>query len=131
MKPRLVLKSKGDISIRYNADLEEVTGEGITDEYSEVLDALSRLPDKLKIPVYLFYYHGYNSKEIASILKDEGFIKDYKVIDGYGIMQPRIGMDLGLSQKTYFFHTFTPYNHTQELYHKKRYKKNIIIGKIK
>lgn len=53
---------------RYNADLEEVTSEGVTDEYSEVLDAVSRLPDKLKVPVYLFYYHGYNSKEIGDIL---------------------------------------------------------------
>ena len=33
---------------RYNADLEEVTDEGVTDEYSEVLDAVSRLPDNLK-----------------------------------------------------------------------------------
>ncbi len=53
---------------RYNADLEEVTGEGVTDDYSEVLDAVSRLPDNLKVPVYLFYYHGYNSKEIGDIL---------------------------------------------------------------
>ena len=52
---------------RYNADLEEVTGEGVTDEYSEVLDAVSRLPDNLKVPVYLFYYHGYSSKEISDI----------------------------------------------------------------
>lgn len=52
---------------RYNADLEEVTGEGVTDEYSEVLDAVSRLPDNLKVPVYLFYYHGYSSKEIGDI----------------------------------------------------------------
>ena len=34
-------------------------------------------------------------------------IKDYKVIDGYGIMQPRIGMDLSLSQKTLFVELFS------------------------
>ena len=34
-------------------------------------------------------------------------IKDYKVIDGYGIMQPRIGMDLVLSQKTYFVELYS------------------------
>ena len=55
---------------RYNADLEEITDRGVSDDHNEVLDALSRLPDKLKIPVYLFYYHGYNSKEIGSILKE-------------------------------------------------------------
>ena len=34
-------------------------------------------------------------------------IKNYKVIDGYGIMQPRIGMDLSLSQKTYFIELYS------------------------
>lgn len=34
-------------------------------------------------------------------------IKDYKVIDGYGIMQPRIGMDLSLSQKTTFIELYS------------------------
>ncbi len=34
-------------------------------------------------------------------------IKDYKVVDGYGIMQPRIGMDLSLSQKTYFIELYS------------------------
>lgn len=52
---------------RYNADLEEVKESGVCDEYGEVLDAVSRLPDNLKVPVYLFYYHGYSSKEISDI----------------------------------------------------------------
>ena len=34
-------------------------------------------------------------------------IKDYKVIDGYGIMQPRIGMDLSLAQKTLFIELYS------------------------
>lgn len=34
-------------------------------------------------------------------------VKDYKVVDGYGIMQPRIGMDLSLSQKTYFIELYS------------------------
>lgn len=34
-------------------------------------------------------------------------IKDDKVIDGYGIMQPRIGMDLSLSQKSFFIELFS------------------------
>ena len=34
-------------------------------------------------------------------------VKDYKVVDGYGIMQPRIGMDLRLSQKTYFIELYS------------------------
>lgn len=35
----------------------------------EVSEALSKLPDKYKIPVYLYYYEGYKTEEIASILK--------------------------------------------------------------
>ena len=34
-------------------------------------------------------------------------IKNYKVVDGYSIMQPRIGMDLSLSQKTYFVELYS------------------------
>ena len=34
-------------------------------------------------------------------------IKDFKVVDGYGIMQPRIGMDLSLAQKTLFIELFS------------------------
>ena len=34
-------------------------------------------------------------------------IENNKVIDGYGIMQPRIGMDLLLSQKTYFVELYS------------------------
>ena len=35
---------------------------------SDVMIELSALPDELKIPVYLFYCDGYNSKEIGSML---------------------------------------------------------------
>ncbi len=34
-------------------------------------------------------------------------IKDYRVIDGYGIMQPRIGMDLSIAQKTSFIELYS------------------------
>lgn len=35
---------------------------------SDVMLELSRLPDELKIPVYLFYCDGYNSNEIGDML---------------------------------------------------------------
>ena len=34
-------------------------------------------------------------------------IQNYRVVDGYGIMQPRIGMDLSLSQKSLFIELFS------------------------
>lgn len=42
-----------------------------------------------------------------SHILNQPVIKDYKVVDGYGIMQPRIGMDLLLSQKTYFVELYS------------------------
>ena len=42
-----------------------------------------------------------------SYILNKPIIKDYKVIDGYGIMQPRIGMDLSLSQKTLFVELYS------------------------
>ena len=50
-----------------SATLEEA--EGIPDESSRaVLDAVLSLPMKYRAPVHLFYYEGYNQKEIAEIL---------------------------------------------------------------
>lgn len=40
----------------------------ISNEAKELLSELSKLPDKLKIPVYLFYYDGYSSEEIGQML---------------------------------------------------------------
>lgn len=40
----------------------------ISSEAKELLCELSKLPDKLKVPVYLFYYDGYSSDEIGQML---------------------------------------------------------------
>lgn len=42
--------------------------EFIMPEISEVYEAIKQLPSKCGIVVYLFYYEGYSSKEIAEIL---------------------------------------------------------------
>lgn len=49
-------------------NLEEVTASCEMPEQSEVLEALVRLPDKIKIAVYLHYIEGYKSAEIAQML---------------------------------------------------------------
>ncbi len=36
---------------------------------SDVKNAINSLPDKYKIPVYLFYYEGYTTEEISKMLK--------------------------------------------------------------
>lgn len=38
-------------------------------ETDEVLEVLMNMPDEYKIPVYMYYYLGYNSNEIAEELK--------------------------------------------------------------
>ncbi|MDE6568698.1 MAG: RNA polymerase sigma factor [Lachnospiraceae bacterium] len=50
------------------ADIEEVTTYCEMPEQSEALEALVRLPDKLKIVIYLHYIEGYKSAEIAQML---------------------------------------------------------------
>jgi RNA polymerase sigma-70 factor (ECF subfamily) len=37
-------------------------------ESSDILQAVHNLPDRMKTPVYLFYYEGYSSAEIAETL---------------------------------------------------------------
>lgn len=38
-------------------------------EYSTLFYAVMDLPKKYRIPIYLYYYEGYSTKEIAGILK--------------------------------------------------------------
>lgn len=49
-------------------DIEEVTAYCEVPEQSEALEVLVRLPDKLKIVIYLHYVEGYKSAEIAHML---------------------------------------------------------------
>ena len=37
-------------------------------EHDEMLEMIMNLPDKYKIPVYMYYYLGYDSSEIAKVL---------------------------------------------------------------
>ncbi len=60
-------------------EIEEVE-EGIekSDVYSALLDAVLDLPNKYKATIFLYYYEGYTSKEIAKILhKPSGTIRSY------------------------------------------------------
>lgn len=38
-------------------------------EHSDLFYALAELPPKYKLPIYLYYYEGYSTAEIAKILK--------------------------------------------------------------
>ncbi|MCL2036457.1 MAG: RNA polymerase sigma factor [Oscillospiraceae bacterium] len=47
-------------------------------EKSDILDAVRNLPENLRVPVYLYYYEGYKSAEIAEILD-----KPHSTVRGY------------------------------------------------
>ncbi|MBE5959531.1 MAG: RNA polymerase sigma factor [Lachnospiraceae bacterium] len=57
---------------------ENAVYEKSTTGKDEVLELVLGLPDKYKIPVYLYYYEGYNSREISRIWgKPESTIRTY------------------------------------------------------
>lgn len=40
----------------------------VTPEHSELFYAVMELPKKYRMPIYLYYYEGYSTEEVASIL---------------------------------------------------------------
>ena len=64
-----ICKNMLKAAVRKNEQLSDnIPDSNISDEAKELLSELSKLPDKLKIPVYLYYYDGYTSEEIGQML---------------------------------------------------------------
>ena len=61
----VVFKAPFDDAIEAGSDIE------IDEEDTEMYEAVSELPDKLRVAVHLHYYEGYSLKEIADILEIE------------------------------------------------------------
>ena len=61
----VVFKAPFDDAIEVGSDIE------IDEEDTEMYEAVSELPDKLRVAVHLHYYEGYSLKEIADILEIE------------------------------------------------------------
>jgi len=53
---------------RKNVEIEKADVPYISKETSDVIEQISKLPEKLKIVVYLHYYDGYTSEEIGKML---------------------------------------------------------------
>lgn len=51
------------------AELTDDVRERVSDDYTELYDAVTALPIKYRSIVHLYYYEGYSVKEIADILK--------------------------------------------------------------
>ena len=71
-------------------DFHDLPGsEGI--ETDEVLQTVMNLPDKYKAVVYLYYYEGYSSVEIAEILKKPQSTVRNCLRDARAILKERLG----------------------------------------
>lgn len=56
---------------RKNEEISTLNGVGIQDKVDYTLEALLTLPEKYKTVIYLYYYMGYTSEEIAQMLKQK------------------------------------------------------------
>ena len=60
-------------------------------EGDDILGAVMALPDKYKTVIYLYYYEGYNSAEIADILrKPKSTVRNY-LHEARVILKERLG----------------------------------------
>ena len=74
-------------------DHSELSGEGLP-EPDDTLAAVMGLPDKYKIVVYMYYYEGYSSVEIADILeKPKSTIRNY-LHEARMLLRERLGDDI-------------------------------------
>jgi len=62
-------------------------------EVDEVLDAVMSLPNKFKTVVYLYYYEGYNSAEIAKMLSKPQNTILYHMSEARKILKEKLGGD--------------------------------------
>lgn len=59
--------------------------------HTELLNSVLNLPKKYKIIIYMYYYEGYNSREIAKILnKNESTIRTY-LKNGRSLLKDDLG----------------------------------------
>ena len=59
--------------------------------HRELLNSVLKLPSKYKIIIYMYYYEGYNSREIAKILnKNESTIRTY-LKEGRSLLKDDLG----------------------------------------
>ena len=86
-KDELKRKRRGDESIDDHPDLQSPE----TAESSGVLEAVLGLPERYRTVIYLYYYEGYDSAEIAGILKKPKSTVRNDLSDARKILKERLG----------------------------------------
>ncbi len=69
--------------------MEDMSGDEM--HIDETMEAIRNLPDKYKTVVYLFYYEGYKSEEIAKILKKPSSTIRNHLREARSILRERLG----------------------------------------
>lgn len=71
--------------------LDEVEELKSPSPHREIINSVLKLPSKYKIIIYMYYYEGYNSREIAKILnKNESTIRTY-LKEGRSLLKDDLG----------------------------------------
>lgn len=88
-------QKRGDLEDYHGAESQDFKGE------SELLDAVQRLPEKYRIVLYLYYYEGYDTNEIAKLLNKPSSTIRNDLHRGRKSLKEMIGEDLDEKQKIY------------------------------
>ena len=80
---------------RKNADEDALRTEPSPDraEPSEVLEAVCELPDRYKTAVYLYYYEGYDTNEIAKMLQKPPSTVRNHLREARALLKEKLGGD--------------------------------------
>ncbi|MCU6712113.1 sigma-70 family RNA polymerase sigma factor [Paenibacillus sp. J5C_2022] len=72
---------------------EESDQKQLADEikHDEVIDEVLSLPEKYRLPIYLFYYEGYSTKEIADLLSTKEATIRTRLHTGRKLLKLQIG----------------------------------------
>lgn len=87
---RDLLKSAGRTRVVAMPEREPADPRG-TDPIDETLDAVLRLPEKYKDVVYLHYYEGYKTGEIAEMLGEKPSTVRNRLRDARGLLRKALG----------------------------------------
>ena len=74
---------------RKNVELDELKG-SLPFKIDETLEILLSLPDKYKTPIYMYYYEGYKTDEIARILRKPSATVRVNLKRGRELLKKRI-----------------------------------------
>lgn len=79
---------------RKNVDIDELRNlPGLPFEIDDTLEVLLTLPEKYKTPLYMHYYEGYKTEEIAKILHKPGATVRVNLKRGRELMKKKLEKD--------------------------------------